>query len=61
MLKVLYISVFYRLECNEECAIMERNARVALALEIKNPELSGKLGNPSYNDFLKKTAKYVKV
>ena len=32
---------------------MERNKRLALALEIKNPDLSGKLGNPTYSQFLK--------
>jgi transcriptional repressor NF-X1 len=36
---------------------MERNQRFALALEIKNPDLSGKLGNPAYSDFLKTQAK----
>lgn len=36
---------------------MERNQRLALALEIKNPDLSGKLGNPAYTQFLKDMAK----
>ena len=36
---------------------MERNQRIALALEIKNPDLSGKLGNPSFTAFLKEQAK----
>lgn len=36
---------------------MERNQRLALALEIKNPDLSGKLGNPTYSQFLKDYAK----
>lgn len=42
-----------KIQCNPECAVMERNQRLALALEIKNPDLSGKLGNPSYSQFLK--------
>ncbi|XP_033761970.1 transcriptional repressor NF-X1-like [Pecten maximus] len=46
-----------QLECDGECAIMERNRRMALVLEIKNPDLSSKLGNPSYNDFLKEYAR----
>ncbi|XP_060086083.1 transcriptional repressor NF-X1-like [Ylistrum balloti] len=46
-----------QLECDGECAIMERNRRMALVLEIKNPDLSAKLGNPSYNDFLKEYAR----
>lgn len=45
------------LECNEECALLERNKRLALALEIQNPDISAKLGNPSYSDFLKDYAK----
>jgi hypothetical protein len=32
---------------------MERNQRLALALEIKNPDLSSKLGNPVFTQFLK--------
>lgn len=36
---------------------MERNQRLALALEIKNPDLSSKLGNPPYSQFLKDFAK----
>ncbi|XP_064614665.1 transcriptional repressor NF-X1-like [Liolophura sinensis] len=46
-----------RLECDKECALMERNRRVALALEIRNPDLSSKLGNPAYSQFLKDFAK----
>ncbi|XP_041366295.1 transcriptional repressor NF-X1-like [Gigantopelta aegis] len=42
-----------QLDCDGECAIMERNRRVALALELKNPNLSAKLGNPTYTEFLK--------
>lgn len=45
------------LECDEGCALLERNKRFALALEIQNPDLSAKLGNPSYSDFLKDYAK----
>ncbi|KAK3109128.1 hypothetical protein FSP39_023572, partial [Pinctada imbricata] len=46
-----------QLECDSECALLERNRRVALALEIKNPDLSAKLGNPSYSEFLRDYAK----
>ncbi|XP_046331330.2 transcriptional repressor NF-X1-like [Haliotis rufescens] len=45
------------LDCDAECAIIERNRRVALALEIKNPDFQGKLGNPTFSDFLKEFAK----
>lgn len=45
------------LECNDSCALVDRNRRVALALQIANPELSNKLGNPSYTEFLKDFAK----
>ncbi|KAK3604749.1 hypothetical protein CHS0354_017856 [Potamilus streckersoni] len=46
-----------QLECNEECALVERNRRVASALDIPNPDLSAKLGNPPYSDFLKDYAR----
>ncbi|XP_052246332.1 transcriptional repressor NF-X1-like isoform X2 [Dreissena polymorpha] len=45
------------LDCNEECSLVERNRRIALALEIQNPDLSSKLGNPSYSDYLKEFAR----
>lgn len=45
------------LECDAECAVIERNRRLALALEIKNPDLGNKLGTPSFSDFLKDFAK----
>ncbi|XP_013394641.1 transcriptional repressor NF-X1 isoform X2 [Lingula anatina] len=45
------------LQCNDECAVIERNKRWALALEIKNPDLNAKLGNPTYSQFLKDQAK----
>lgn len=43
------------LECNEECALVERNRRLALALQIKNP--NPKPGAPPYPDLLKDWAK----
>ena len=43
------------LECNEECALVERNRRLALALQIKNP--NPKPGAPHYPDSLKEWAK----
>lgn len=39
--------------------MLERNRRLALALEIKNPDLQAKLGNPAFTEFLKDYAKYV--
>ncbi|XP_037077083.1 protein shuttle craft-like [Pollicipes pollicipes] len=36
------------LQCNAECAVLERNRRLALALQIRNPELSSKAGPPTY-------------
>lgn len=41
-----------RLDCDTNCAIIERNKRLALALEIKNPDTSAKLGNPTFTEFL---------
>ncbi|XP_059163306.1 transcriptional repressor NF-X1-like [Physella acuta] len=46
-----------RLDCDTNCAIIERNRRLALALEIKNPDMNAKLGNPTFTDFLKDFAK----
>lgn len=44
------------LECNETCAQIDRNRRLALGLQIKNPDLNLKL-KPVYPDFLKQWAK----
>ncbi|CAH1789962.1 unnamed protein product [Owenia fusiformis] len=56
--RVGHIKKPMQLECNENCAKIERNKRIALALEIKNPDLEGKLGNPLYpqplKDFVRK-------
>lgn len=43
------------LECNDECALVERNRRLALALQIKNP--NPKPGSPPYPESLKNWAK----
>ena len=46
------------LECNEECSQLERNRRVALALQIENPDVSNRVtGPPKYSDFLKDLAR----
>ena len=44
------------LECNDECKIIERNRKLALGLQIVNPDLSAKL-MPRYSDFMKQWAK----
>lgn len=44
------------LECSEECRLVERNRRLAIGLQIRNPDLSSKL-QPNYSDFLKTFAK----
>merc|ERR1711862_531476 len=46
-----------KVDCNEECAKLERNRRLALALQIENPDMSAKLVAPKYSDFLKELAK----
>ena len=48
------------LQCNAECAVLERNRRLALALQIKNPELSGKAGPPAYPASMLETARKAK-
>lgn len=44
------------LECNELCAQMDRNRRLALGLQIRNPDLNLKL-KPLYPDLLKQWGK----
>lgn len=44
------------LECTTECAKLERNRRIALALQIRNPDLSPNI-TPRYSDFMKEFAK----
>ena len=46
-----------KLECNAECAKLERNRRLALALQIENPDVATKLSAPKYSDFLKEFAR----
>lgn len=46
-----------RLECDEECAILERNRRLASALQIQNADVSSRVGPPCYSDFLKDEAR----
>ena len=45
-----------RLECNDECKLIERNRRMAIGLQIRNPDLSLKL-TPRYSDFMRQWAK----
>lgn len=45
-----------RLECSDECKLIMRNRRLALALQIQNPDMSAKL-TPRYSDFMKSWAK----
>lgn len=47
---------FFSLECNDECKFIMRNRRLALALQIQNPDLNAKL-TPKYSDFMKSWAK----
>ncbi|XP_066245338.1 protein shuttle craft [Euwallacea similis] len=49
-------SVMKILECNDECRILERNRRLAIGLQIQNPDLSQKL-TPRYSVFLKQCVK----
>lgn len=44
------------LECNEECRMAERNRRLAIGLQIRNPDLSSKF-QPKYSDFIRSWAK----
>ncbi|XP_023025615.2 nuclear transcription factor, X-box binding stc [Leptinotarsa decemlineata] len=57
---ILYVpmkpSVLKILECTEECKVLERNRRLAIGLQIRNPDLSQKL-TPKYSDFMRLWAK----
>lgn len=44
------------LDCIEECRIIERNRRLAIGLQIRNPDLSAKL-TPRYSEFMRQWAK----
>lgn len=44
------------LECNEDCRMAERNRRLAIGLQIRNPELSSKF-QPKYSEFIRSWAK----
>lgn len=46
-----------RLDCDEECAVLERNRRLASALQIQNADVSNRVGPPSYSEFLKDEAR----
>jgi len=46
----------FSLECTTDCAKTERNRRIALALQIRNPDLSPNV-TPRYSDFMKEFAK----
>jgi len=41
-----------KLECNEDCMKIDRNSRLAAALQINNPELSSKV-IPRFSEFMK--------
>lgn len=44
------------MECVEDCRVLERNRRLAIGLQIRNPDLSQKL-TPRYSDFMRGWAK----
>lgn len=45
------------LECNEECKVAERNRRLAIGLQISNPDLPSKLFQSKYSEFIRGWAK----
>lgn len=51
-----HLILIFSLDCNEECRIYERNRRLAIGLQIRNPDLSQKL-TPKYSDFMRTWAK----
>ena len=59
MLCFIYFSI--SLDCNRDCALLERNRRLADALSIEDPDLESKPGVPTYSQFLKDYSKYVSL
>lgn len=49
---LVILHLYFRLDCNDECKLLERNRKLAIGLQIRNPELSSKL-QPKYSDFIK--------
>lgn len=45
-----------KIECDDSCAILERNRRMAIGLQIRNPDLGSKL-HTKYSDYLIKWMK----
>lgn len=45
----------FRLECDDECQVEDRNRRLAIGLQIRNPDVSAKL-IPRYSESLKQFA-----
>lgn len=56
ILNTFTLFINFSLECTTECAKTERNRRIALALQIRNPDLSPNV-TPRYSDFMKEFAK----
>lgn len=44
------------LDCNDDCKLLERNRRLAIGLQIRNPDLPSKL-QAKYSEFLRGWAK----
>ncbi|XP_067621719.1 protein shuttle craft-like isoform X2 [Eurosta solidaginis] len=44
------------LDCNDECRVLERNRRLAIGLQIRNPDVPQKL-QTKYSDFIRNFAK----
>ncbi|CAL8096413.1 unnamed protein product [Orchesella dallaii] len=45
------------LECDKECARLERNRKLAEALQVDNADVTTSIGTPNYSDFLMQFAK----
>lgn len=51
-----FYTFYFRLDCTDECRMIERNRRLAIGLQIRNPDLSSKL-TPRYSEFMRQWAK----
>lgn len=49
------VRVCVRLECDDECRVEARTRQMALALQIRNPDVSAKLA-PRYSEHVRATA-----
>lgn len=54
---IQFLFCSYRLECDRECARVERNRKMMEALKLEDPDATSTFGTPNYSEFLVGVAK----